>query len=61
MRHTILQRWKPDPENELSWFLIVYLLTLFGGLLLVHLLQQEREGSGSSSRSPIHQDLQKAR
>lgn len=59
MRHTILQRWKPDPENELSWFLIVYLLTLLGLLLLVHLLQPEREGSGGSSRSPIHQDRQK--
>ena len=61
MTHPILQRWKPDPENELSWFLIVYLLTLLGVLLLVHLLQPEREGPGSSSRSPIHQDRQNSK
>lgn len=61
MRQAMWQRWKPDPENELSWFLIVYLLTLLGVLLLVHVLQPERQGSGSSSRSPVHQDRQKAR
>jgi len=54
------QLWEPSPESELSPFLIVYLLTLLSVLLLVHLLQPEREGSGSSSRSPVHQDRQKA-
>jgi len=53
------QRWKPSPEGELSFFLIAYLLGLLGVLLLVHLLQPEREGSGSSSKSPVHQDRQK--
>lgn len=47
-------------ENELSLFLIAYLLALLGSLLLVHLLQPEREGSGSSSRSPTHQERLKA-
>jgi len=56
MRRALWPGWKPNPESELSWFLIVYLLTLLSVLLLVHLLQPEREGSGSSSRSPVHQD-----
>ena len=44
-------------ENELSFFLIAYLLSLLGALLLVHLLQPERgEGTGSSSQSPTHQE-----
>jgi len=54
------QGWKPNPEGDLSLFLIAYLLTLLSVLLLVHLLQPEREGLGSSSRSPVHQDRQKA-
>jgi len=55
------QRWKPNPESELSAFLIVYLLTLLGALLLVHLLQPARETSDSSSKSPVHQERQKAK
>jgi hypothetical protein len=39
----------------LSRFLIVYLLTLIGVLLLVHLSLPEHEGYGSSSRSSVHQ------
>ena len=55
------QRWQRTSEGELSWFLIVYLLTLLSVLLLVHVLQPEREASGTSSRSPVHQDRHKAR
>jgi hypothetical protein len=55
------QFWRPGPEGDLSWFLIAYLLMLLGVLLLVHVLQPEREGSVSSSRSPIHQERQQAR
>jgi hypothetical protein len=44
----------------LSRFLIAYLLGLVGALLLVHLLQPDREGSGSSSHSPVHQERSKA-
>jgi hypothetical protein len=46
--------------HGLSRFLTVYLLALLSVLLLVHVLQPEREGPGSSSRSPIHQERQKA-
>jgi len=53
-------RWKLAPENELSLFIIIYVLTLLSLLLLVHFLQPEREGTGSSSRSPIHQERQRA-
>lgn len=49
-------------ENELSFFLIAYLLSLLGALLLVHVLQPEREeGAGSSSRSPTHLERPKAK
>jgi hypothetical protein len=57
MRHP----WKSDPQHELSWFLIAYLSMLLSVLMLVHLLQPEREGPGSSSRSPVHQERQSAR
>ena len=51
----IWRRWKPEPANELLVFLITYMFALLAVLLLVHLLQPEREeGSGSSSRSPTH-------
>jgi hypothetical protein len=48
------------PGRGLSWFLISYLLLLFSVLLAMHALQPEREGPGSSSRSPVHQERQKA-
>jgi hypothetical protein len=44
--------------RELSWFLIAYLTLLLGVLMLVHVLQPERDGPGSSSRSPVHQERQ---
>ena len=46
--------------HELSRFLIAYLMMILGVLMLVHVLQPEREGPGSSSRSPVHQERQKA-
>ena len=55
------RHWKSDLQHELSWFLIAYLLMLLGILMLVHLLQPERSGPGSSSRSPAHQERQGAR
>jgi hypothetical protein len=48
------------PGRGLSWFLISYLLMLFSVLLAVHELQPPREGPASSSRSPVHQERQKA-
>jgi putative Mn2+ efflux pump MntP len=57
MRHDL----KIDIQHELSWFLIAYLLTLLGILMLVHALQPERERSESSSRSPVHQERQQAK
>jgi hypothetical protein len=53
------QNLRSSPEGELSRFLIAYFFMLLGGLLLVHVLQPERDPSGTSSRSPVHQ--QKAR
>jgi hypothetical protein len=47
------------PGRGLSWFLISYLLMLFSVLILVHGLQPEGDRSGSSSRSPVHQERQK--
>jgi hypothetical protein len=61
VRRALWPRWRPNPEGELSFFLIAYLLGLLGALLLVHLLQPERESSGSSSRSPVRQDRQEMR
>lgn len=55
------QHSNPNPGRELSWFLVAYLMTLLSVLLLVHVLQPEREGPGSSSRSPIHQERQQSR
>jgi hypothetical protein len=49
-------RWRPDPETEVSFAGIVYVVGLVAVLLLIHLVQPEREGSGSSSRSPTHQE-----
>jgi hypothetical protein len=46
---------KPELAGDLWRFLILYLGVMFGALLLVHVLQPEREG-GSSSRSPGHQE-----
>lgn len=42
--------------GELFGPLFGYLLTLLGILLFIHLLQPQREGPFSSSRSPVHQD-----
>jgi hypothetical protein len=47
-------------RHELSRFLIAYLMMLISVLLLVHALQPEREGPGTSSRSPVHQERHKA-
>ena len=47
--------------HGLSRFLIAYLLALLSVLMLVHALQPEREGAGSSSRSPVHQERQRQR
>jgi hypothetical protein len=44
----------------LSRFLVAYLLMLLSGLMLVHVLQPERQEMGSSSRSPTHQARQHA-
>ena len=55
------QHWKPDLQHELSSFLIVYLLVLLSVLMLVHASQPERVGSGTSSRSPVHQERQQAK
>jgi hypothetical protein len=49
------------PGRGLSWFLISYLLLLFSVLLALHGLQPERDGPGTSSRSPVHQEQQKAK
>jgi hypothetical protein len=49
-------RWRPDPADGVSFVGIIYVVGLVVVLLLIHLLQPEREGSGSSSRSPIHQE-----
>jgi hypothetical protein len=49
------------PGRGLSWFLISYLLLLFSVLLALHELQPAWEGPASSSRSPIHQEQQKAK
>jgi hypothetical protein len=46
--------------NELSRFLIVYLLMLLGILMLMHILQPAGHVSGSSSRSPVQQERQSA-
>jgi hypothetical protein len=54
------QNVKGDLQGELSWFLVAYLTMLLGVLLGVHLLQSASEGPGSASRSPVHQDRQKA-
>ena len=54
------QSVKGDLQGELSWFLIAYLTMLLGVLLGVHLLQPVSEGPGSVSRSPVHQERQKA-
>jgi hypothetical protein len=43
----------------LSWFLIPYLVLLLGVLMLVHVLQPDRGGSASSSRSPTHHQQQR--
>lgn len=51
----ILRRWKLFRGDEISFVGIIYLIGLIIVLLLVHVLQPDREGSGSSSRSPIHQ------
>jgi hypothetical protein len=57
----MLHNWKTTTHHELSRFLISYLLALLGILLLVHVLQPEREGSATSSRSPVHQERQQSR
>jgi hypothetical protein len=44
--------------QALSRFLIAYLTLILGVLMLVHVLQPVRDGAGSSSRSPVHQDRQ---
>ena len=54
MRHHL----KTDLHRDLSWFLIAYLLMLLSVLLAVHMLQPERSGPGSSSRSPVHKERQ---
>jgi hypothetical protein len=56
----MLHNWKATTHHELSSFLIVYLLMLLSVLILVHVLQPEREGAGSSSRSPVHKERQSA-
>jgi hypothetical protein len=60
VRLTTDRHWQPGPEGGLSRFLIPYLLMLLSLLLAVHLLQPQRDGPGSSSRSPAHQERQKA-
>ena len=52
----IWRRWRPDPEDDVSFAGIVYVAGLLAVLLLVHVFQPEREGSGSSSQSPIHKE-----
>jgi hypothetical protein len=44
------------PSDDVSLVGIVYVLGLVAVLLLIHLLQPEREGAGSSSQSPIHRE-----
>jgi hypothetical protein len=46
--------------HKLSRFLLAYLALLLSALMLAHVLQPEREGTDSSSRSPVHQGRQKA-
>jgi hypothetical protein len=52
----IWKRWRPDPDDDVSFAGIVYVAGLLAVLLLVHVLQPEREGSGSSSPLPIHKE-----
>jgi hypothetical protein len=54
----MLQHSKTHVGHGLSRFLVIYLVALFGVLMLVHAMQPQREGPGSSSRSPVHQDRQ---
>ena len=61
MRQTIEPRRGVSFAGELPWFLFGYFLVLFGILLLIHLLQPQRDGSFSSSRSPVHQERQQPR
>jgi hypothetical protein len=49
------QRPRSGFQGGLSKFLIGYLAMLLTVLLSVHLLQPERSGPGTSSRSPVHQ------
>jgi hypothetical protein len=58
VRQTIERGRGADPAGELPWFLFGYLLVLFGVLLLIHVLQPQRDGPLSSSRSPVHQERQ---
>jgi hypothetical protein len=52
----IWQRWGLYRGDELSLVGIAYVIGLVIVLLLVHVLQPERGGSGSSSQSPTHQE-----
>jgi hypothetical protein len=52
----IWRRWKPDPAAAVSFAGIVYVTGLVTVRLLVHVLQPDREGPGSSSWSPTHQE-----
>ena len=46
--------WKPRIADELAFFLVVYMVAVFGLLLVVHLLQPDRGVVQTSS--PIHQE-----
>lgn len=58
MRRAMRHDGKSEIQQELSWFLIAYLMMLLGVLLGVHLLQAGWERPGGASRAPAHQDRQ---
>jgi hypothetical protein len=58
-----LQPWagtlirEPDPQEEISHVVIIYVGLLFGVLLFVHLMFPNGEAATGSSTSPTHQEI----
>jgi hypothetical protein len=61
VRGVVLHDWKATAQHELSWFLIAYLLVFLSILMLIHLIQPDREGPRSLARSPVHQEQHDAK